>query len=334
MEAIIASVVILASLTYFFKIDLIGSQWGDVNLQTQSKDIVASLYKDNTLTDLVRNNDISGINTQLTNKFQRTIDFSVTIKGIPNAVIYVGCNCTSGEITQLKSILGITGDSKFKYKNRDIEILVRQESIENITDETNVLFMFNYRNLTNVLNYLNSFMLRGGTVFVLTDLTETQVNDGIFNNIFGLSWTSGSPSVDSKFYDINNPNNVSFYIAKYFMNTSKINKNTTFTSFGSSSSRVASGPKTIIVDDTGIFAYAKTNSYIIEGNGRTVWLANYPYTDLKANNLTRALMMWASGEKYTMNSYKKTVPISYTESSYIIQDDDPYQFLLTVWKIF
>jgi hypothetical protein len=330
MEAIVASVIILASLTYFFKLDIMGSAWGDVNLQTQSKDVVASLYKNGLLTTMIRDNDIENLNNQLIKNFQRTIDFSVTIKGIPNAKIYVGCNCTQADINRL---VGILSPLTFNYKNRVLEILIREELIENITEVTNVIFIFGYKNLTPVQSQINNFLIRGGTIFVLGDLTQDQANDGIFNTIFGLNWSgTGTPSVDANFYDTSNPENVSFYISKYFANISGLPKNTTFNRFNSN--RISSGKNTIIVDSSGGFSYARVNKNIIYGNGRAVWMSDYSSGDTKTNNLTKALVMWSSGEEYKMDTYKKTVPITYTESGFIIYDQDPYQFIITVWKIF
>ncbi|MEM7819569.1 MAG: hypothetical protein QXD48_01950 [Candidatus Aenigmatarchaeota archaeon] len=330
LEAIIASIIILASLTYFFKLDVIESEWSDANILIQSKDVIASLYKNNTLISLIKDNNKDGLNNELTKIFLRTVDFSITIKGIPNPEIFIGCNCTNDEINRLKSILN---PLNFTYKNKKINILIQNESIENIHEETNILFIFGYKNMTPYKTKLYDFLNRGGAIFVFADLTKNQVNDGIFNETFGLSWNDSlSTSSSGIFYDTMDPDKPSYNIAKYFVNISGMSDNTIFSNFNNMN-KISIDNRTIIISSNLKSSLVKINKNIIKGNGRTVWFSNYINNEA-INNLTKATIMWASGENYKMDLYKKILPSKYEKISYILFDEDVYELILTVWTIY
>ena len=328
LEAIIASVIILVSLTFFFRVDIKQTTWDDILLQIRGEDILASLAANEVLTKAVNENDQDLIKNMMLDQtlgmLPPTIDYSLEIRGIPNPVIYVGCVCTLEQIIDLEKNLT---PLDFKYRGRDISIRIAQDSIENIRAETNILFLFGYTDLNPHRAKLENFLERGGTIFMLGDLTQQQAESVFMNDIFGLVWKLGTRSNTGEFFDPNNENITSFKVIKYYKNLTGEPPSFPFVN---GQARIATDNGTVIRDSQ--VSLVKVNKDIINGNGRTIWMSEY-VSNSATNNLTKAIVMWASGERFKMNR-AKVIPAKHLDVRYIVRDKDVYEAILTLWRIF
>jgi len=190
--------------------------------------------------------------------------------------------------------------------------------------------MFGYRNLKNYENEMNGFLLNGGTLFMVSSLTKNQVEDGILNETFGLEWKDVVTSSDGEFYNPDDVTKTSHRIKNYFLNISGDATQFKFTA----GNKIGYDERTIIIDLDNPISHVKVNEL---AHGRTVWFAEYEDDDI--NNLLKAVVLWASGERYGMNlDYKYTMieklkssEIPYTEASYLTTE---YEVRLKTWGIF
>jgi hypothetical protein len=327
LEAIVASVIILTSLTFFFNTQLKETNWGDVYLKIRADDALATLVKSGTVQQAVKNDDATALNSVMLNAnlsmMPITVDYSIQIKGIPNPVIFVGCNCTQAEIDTLKSYLQ---PLDFKYKDRSISMRIEFDNINNIRNETNVLVVFGYKNLNPFSQKLSKFLERDGTIMMIGDLTN-ETEDGYMNTTFGLKWVGGTRSNTGTFFDPDNENITSFRIAKYYSNLTGAAASFTF----AGAAAIGMDKRTVVTDGT--YSLVKVNGEIVNGHGRAVWMAD-PNKDKQTSNMTKAVMMWASGESFKMDTTSKTPAQKNFKSSAVVFGSDPYEIILTVWKVF
>ncbi len=330
LEAILASIVILIALTFFFNIDVKQTDWDNILLQIRAEDVLASLVNNGTITEAIYTSNPSLINNSLLDTtlgmLPATIDYSLEIRGIPNPVIYIGCNCTDASVADLENRLS---PLDFKYKGRDISIRIAQDSLENTRSETDILFLHGYKDLKPYSSSLEKFLENGGTIFMLGDLTQSQVEDGFMNTTFGLNWSINSRSNTGIFVPPDNENFTSkFRIEKYYNN---LTNDTPIFGFAGAASIGIEDDHTIIISYGGT-SLVKVNKDIVSGNGRTVWMSDYVQSSA-TNNLTKAVIMWASGEEFRLNR-EKAVPPKHLETRYIIRDKDTYEAVLSLWRIF
>ncbi|MBI2579475.1 MAG: hypothetical protein HYW27_01075 [Candidatus Aenigmarchaeota archaeon] len=332
LESIIASVVILSALTFFFAPSVKSLGWEESNLHLEVYDTLESLYKSGSLAEYVRNNDASGLNSELSSIIKKNIDFSVSVSGIPDNDILIGCVCTDGEKDSLENIMS---PREFGYHGRGIRIGVEKtEILQNtilIRRETDVLFFFGYNNLSQYKTQIDKFLAGGGGVFMLADITEDQTET--IKSIFGIEWEpGGAPSGNGVFYGNDFPANISFKVYKYFSNMSgdesglgKFNK-------GPSVNRIGVDDDTIIIDRNGMFSLAKGRK--TGPKGRTVWMADYDRIEGNTSILIKSAVMWSGGEFYRLDPTRKNIPQSTGRAGILVYDMDPYEIGIDYWKIF
>ncbi len=227
LEAIIACIILLASLSYFFTFHTQQSGWFDTTLKLEAQDALTVLDKSGFIQDWIRENNESGLKEKgkLDKMIHETADFAVGVYGIPKSEIWIGCNCSETEKEELKKMLrpGTASGSDlerggaFLLNGRKIELMVKKVNLDHL-EGTDVLIFFGYKDLTTHMAEINELLAQGGGIVAIANLTAGQTNDGIFNTIFNLSWNSGgSGSSNSVFNDITDPRNVSYKIADYFV---------------------------------------------------------------------------------------------------------------------
>ncbi len=338
-EAIIASIIMIASLTFFFSDSTPPSGWESTTLQVLSQDALQSSYQNGTITRFVKINDKNSLNSYFSQMLPKTVDFSLNVKGIPNDIIRVSCvDCSVGQLSEMEAIFN---PLDFEYSNRKISIRTERLDLvmENIREDTDTLFFFDKTKVVQHEAKIRDFLKSGGSVILLSDLAESDVN-GPIGSIFNLSW-SGRGTSPGTFYDIYDGRNLSHFVAKYYANISgKYLENVqadTFTFYGSN--MVALNDKRTIVNSMPV-AYVRTNFDIENYDGRSVWFADYirlnhnTTTTKATDDLLKASLMWASGESYSLDTIKKTPAPVHFKSSIIINDGDTYIFELIVWRAF
>lgn len=334
LESIIASVVILSALTFFFtpSVKILG--WEESNLHIEVYDTIESLYKSGRLSGYIMNNDATGMNSELSAAIKKNIDFSVSVSGIPNKDISIGCLCTDDEKMSLERIIY---PNEFIYHGRTIRIGVEKTDILQdtilIRRDTNVLFFFGYKNLSQYENQINEFLAGGGSIFMISDLTEDQSKNPYIKSIFGMAWKStGIPSGNGVFYGKESPSKMSFKIHKYFVNISGDENGLENFNDDPSMNKIAADDNTMIIDRNGVFSLAKARK--TGPKGRAVWIADYDRYDGNISILVKSAMMWSSGELYRLDPTRKTIPQSTGRAGMIVYDMDPYEVIIDYWKIF
>ena len=213
LEAMLASVILLASVSYFMTSVSYKPSWDDVYIKIQTRDVLMASYRNGSLLSGIQSNNINETyNT--TSGLSKSMDFVLGVDGIPNTQINLGCNCTTDEINILARMLW---PLNFSFRNRIIRIAINPMSLSNIDPKTNVLFIFGYKDLKPFRNKINTFLDNGGTILVISDLNWSQVNDGIFNETFGLVWNGTLALTTSAIYNTTDPDKSSYYIAKNFV---------------------------------------------------------------------------------------------------------------------
>ncbi|HLD39501.1 MAG TPA: hypothetical protein VJB05_04285 [archaeon] len=342
-EAIIASVIILTSLTFFFVPNIKGSEWEDTTIQILAQDALESIYLNGTLTRYVNTDNKTQLNVLMSQMLPKTVDFSFEVSGTVNNIINIVCvDCTSGDVDELKAIMN---PLEFDYKERKISIRVQSLtlSINAVPSDTNILFFFNKNLITTYESKINSTLSNGGSIVLLSDITQQDVQ-GTIGKLFNLTWSS-PVSATSKFDDLYDGRKVSHNVARYYANISGKNladiSTVDFTVFHASNVKADNDFKNI-AKPAGINsnAFVRANYNIVNANGRSVWISDYTRTDhndrfTKAiDNLTKASVMWASGEKFKLDIIKKDPAVVNFRTGILVFDKDVYVVELIVWRIY
>jgi len=209
IEAVIASIILLSSLTYFIHPYLTESGWDTVYLKMKIQDYLTSADINNSLSFYINENS-SLLYEQLASVLSGPIGFSVEIYGLPNDIIYISC-LSEEDKDKLTEMLQPT---KFIFNGRTIEFRINNISdLNEIDPRTNIIFIFNYQKLDK--EKVNKILESKKSIFMISELNENQINDGIMNESFGLKYSSGSDQT-ATFYNITDPSKVSYKIANYF----------------------------------------------------------------------------------------------------------------------
>ncbi len=349
LEAVLASVIILSSLSFFISITSPGDGWDKAVSELRAQDALGVAVSSGALQSYVKLNDQSGLRNYMRNMFAASTDFSVEISGIPNPVTYVSCSCTDAQVASLKANLAPLA---FNYKGRNMEIRVNKiEDTANLPEETNVLFFYDFQELPlmpanpsfmsqyqNNKARLDSFLESGGTIFLYDDLTQAEAEDATAMKIFGVSWKAAGNNQDKgKFLDTTDAARSSFNIAEYYANLRAGNTKTDmFSSFDKANNinQIDEDLSTVIESSNNKFSLVKTSEGIVNGNGRSVW---FPKNDNSQgiSDLFKATIMWASGERFKMDG--SAIKVSGRESkgvSILVYDTENYESKLTTWNIF
>lgn len=343
LEAIIACIIILTVMSFFFT-SKFKPQIEDNLIYVQAYDALGVLNADQSLKNYVKNNDAQGLTESFSSMFPSTLGFSIQVKGTVNPEIYVAGNCTGIEINGMRNSLQ---PLVFEYKKRRIEIFLSNSSIDPIKEGSNVLLFCRYTKLSDYSHEIEEFLSSGGTVFLLADLAQNEVEDGFLNTTFNLSWSSTTAAQPGYFVTTNDPKNTSTKIFRYYDNITvesfdDVNR-LEFSEFHNTN--IASGSGTVVTDSTGTKSFVKVVYNLgSTGKGRFVWFNGYDTSNPDANstiimnNLLKSSLMWASGESFSMDyPVEKQAPENRVQMHYFIAGSgnyDPFEIVLTVWRIF
>ncbi len=345
LEAIIASVIILTAMTFFFTAKF-RPQAEENFIFVQAYDAVRVMDVKGDLSGYVKNNDAESMTNAFYSMFPSTLDFSIEVTGIANPKIYVACNCTPDDFNDIRNILQ---PLSFYYKQRRIEILVDTTSLSPIKEGSDVLLFMDYVNLNANKDEINAFLDNGGTVFFFTSLSQPEVEDGFLNETFGLAWTSSAAGSTGTFATTTDPKNHSTRFFRYYDNITEDffadASPLAFEKF-SPGTNIETGYGTVVIDGDFSNAYVKAfDSIGTRGSGRFVWFNSYDSTvndneTIIMNNLLKASIMWASGERFSMDfPAPRAQPEKRVQVHYIVTNSndlyfEPFEVILTVWRIF
>ena len=129
VEAVIASVILLASITYFISPSIFsepGVGWSNAMLKLKADDILAVLALNGTIQDAVVLNNGSKLGNEISSMLRGPIDFIVEIEGLPNPVIYVESN----KKNLLENLIG----TSLNYRGREITIYIKTISWSSLAE--------------------------------------------------------------------------------------------------------------------------------------------------------------------------------------------------------
>ena len=351
LESIVASIIILSSLSYFFVPATEDSGWDDTLLKLVSEDSLASLSKNEELNKTVMASDIESLNIVLKPLLPDTVDFSVVAKGVPKYEIRVGCvDCSVPEVQAVKSLLS---PLEFTYKRRAIKIFEPKITGFPVDTSTDILFFMDYARLKANSNDAANFMKNGGKVFLLGNLQQADFSDGFLTGVFGLEWCPEPPDPDScpgnpvkgDFYDYSDPSAASFRIANYYSNVSGVSlfdskfggeNDFTFDN-GNTINKITVNKNTVIEANGKKASFAKINELI---GVRTAWVANFGSDAenlVRIGTLTRSIVMWLTSNEYALDPpYKRAPagPVKIYEYFSVLSGVEPYEVNLKVWRVF
>jgi hypothetical protein len=355
LESIIASIIIISAITFFFSFSRPSE-----SRQTESNYVLPALQKSGLLDEYITNNDVTSMTQTLKNMLPPSVDFSVEISGIPNPEIKIACVCTDAEESDFVNRLS---PLDFPYLSRTLHIRIENgngdpfdyDNFRNLAiSDANILFFPAYRVFSTVppaidkkseIELLKDFLQRG-TLFMVANLQEAEVNDGVMDNLFGLEW-HGQAAKTGEFHDIVDTNMVSYTIAKYYAALGGDKSDGFDKGFPpGGENKIPSDDRSIVVHNSEKSSMVKINK--VGSKGRTVWFINYdtacsppppcPPNVQKMNRLLKASMLWASGERYSMDPQFKRIPSLGTLRQYtythVLDGSEPLAVSLKIWNVF
>lgn len=343
VEAVIASIIVLASLSYFFGYYVRPSEWDNAQIKLQSQDILNTM--DDKIVDYMKTGNPSDLRDTIQNMASERIGFSINVVGAPPPRILIACvKCTDDELNDLTN----RTDPMSSYQDargRRISVAINKvSSFAVVTKDMDIMFIYGYGKINsdserqNIKNYLDA----GGNVILFSELTQAQIDDennDFLKTVFGLE-SVGSNSLVSRFYNPTTSGSATakvyyYYSAIYTANAQPANP------LSIDTSNVAVDDDTIVYDSSSSAVHAQK----YYGNGRAVWFNYYDkdhrtMTNGDSNDLLKSIIMW-SAEDFTIVPepvFTLTLPKSYFTTSYIFSIVNSafnmYKVKMTMWYIY
>ncbi len=205
IEVVIASIIVLIVMSQFF-FNVEREPWGKIFLKTSLEDAIISLHKTGELEKYVTRNDYNSFHKKLEFMMGGPYSFSIVVRDVPKPIIKVGCVCNDEELNILKSRLKPV---EFEYSGRPTEIRINKTEI--YSNEPDVFFYFNKTKFKEDKSLIKSKLTRGKGVILMSDLSESDMND--LSDIFGFS-PKQTTKTNSNFSKA--PETISFHISKIF----------------------------------------------------------------------------------------------------------------------
>jgi hypothetical protein len=332
LESIVASVILLSSVSFFFLPALEESKWDSTLLQTRTEDSLATLVKSGKMNEFLMVSDIRQLNDTFKSLLPENVEFSVVVKGIPSPEIRIGClNCSDVEVNKLKNLLGLL---EYNYKNRVVKILEPKKiNFSGVDSDTDVIVSFDFEIINATPNDAANFMKSGGGLLLIGSFLEDN---------FGLEWCAVCTGPEpGEFYRFGEPDKISFKIANYYSNVSDVsvfdpnfNSENAFFFDNTGINRISVDENTIITSSDMTRSFAKVN----EMPGiRTAWISTSTTGNLEnIKNLTKSIVMWLGSDSYTLDPpYKKVSsrPLKVYEYMGVLDGFEPFKINIIMWRI-
>ena len=221
LEALVASIILLSSLSYFFKVRTSETGWDYALLEMRARDALAVLHTSGLLENFIRFNNVTGLEQTLSKLLPESVMFSTEIEGLPKPMIRIGCNCSDEEIEELKTMLHInlSNDKIITFNSRNITfgyVKINLSDLRKKASEIDVLLFFGYRNLSPYRSSVENFLKQDKGIFAIADLNDTHLQDSYFASLFNLSSSPGNPAAENRFAYIDDVKKVSYHISRLF----------------------------------------------------------------------------------------------------------------------
>lgn len=347
LEAILASILLLTVLSFFFTVPQIKTNWADSKTAIEMQDSLSSLSRMDIITKAVSEYNPLILNKNLSVMLSRSVDFSIDVEGIPNPIILVACaDCNPTDEQNLKDLLS---PLQFYYKNRSIEIRVETSDLNdfarNVTlVKPNILFVHGayIPDLISKKLSVRKFLQNGGSVFIYGNLANNNyVNDPFITELLNATYTDPDGTRNFVFTDAQNPSNVSYKINKYYLDISNETFITNDFENVTSTNVVLKDVKSVFGNNNGkSVIYANTQ---VSLNGKAIFFGPMN-RDKSVGNLLKASLMWGS-ERYNFDCtvlgpqqcIPKTPAKIYNELKYLEAGNyyaEPFTIIVKYWVVF
>ncbi|MBI4019594.1 MAG: hypothetical protein HY364_05065 [Candidatus Aenigmarchaeota archaeon] len=346
LEALISSIILFTSLTYFFT-TYDYSFWNSASLRTLVQDTVSALYIGGTVNESFYSGDPAAVKTALDRIMPSTTDYSAEISGAPPPEIKIHCVCTIAEADIIRTRLGLIG-TFFAYNERVISIIMSADpDIGNVDRAADIILFLRTSDLSGQQQRLDNWIIQGRNVMLLADIQQAHFNDETIGpaltDVFGLQWTGSAGGSPGTFTQSDDIRKIPYKIAKYFTASSAYQSSENF-NFNPSAgaNQISAGEGSVI--NSGSVSFVKGR----EAGGRALWFAAYDgeafilnddgsvtIRNDDINKLLRAAIIWESGERYVIS--ERDLP---SRQPYMRYDfpgavgSDPYKITILIWKTF
>ena len=225
LEVILAAIIMLTSMSYFFSFQSRNSEWPSALLQSTGKDVLASLDQSGSMRMLVQTNNLTessmGLEYYIRKMLPRTVLYSVELEGIPKPDITIGCNCTFAErqslIREMMVFQGYQGNTTCMGRRINFTVLGENNLSELLSDTSvDIIVIFDYIDLSPYQKQIDEFLERRKSILASMDIQQSSVN-AYFSGLFGISFKPGSPSTSSRsFRNFTDYRNLSRTLSGYF----------------------------------------------------------------------------------------------------------------------
>lgn len=223
LEMILASIILLSSLSFFFSTYIKPSRWQEAELQLYGQDILKSLDEAGLLRRMIEEGNVSGLEETIRKVLPESVGFLIEIEGLPKESITIACNCTDLEKDRLQEMLHISSsvDQVMRFKGRKIKFIILDEgSLEEILkqdaewDNIDIIVFFGLQNLTKYEERLNQFLSKDKALVLISNVDENI--DDFYSRLFNLSVSSGDVNDENELYKTS----ILFRkLSDYFVNT-------------------------------------------------------------------------------------------------------------------
>ncbi|MBI4014481.1 MAG: hypothetical protein HY365_00850 [Candidatus Aenigmarchaeota archaeon] len=336
LEAFIASIILFASITYFFSITNY-SFWDSATLRTTAEDALRSLYMSGMLNQSIYNGDTAPIKSALSRFLPGTAEYAMYVSGVPPPSLRIHCVCATNEADAIQSRLG----GIFMYKGRAVTILMSADPDATKVDKAANLILFtDTASMQGNKPLMEQWLSSGRRIMLFSNLAETDFLsdvDNILGGVFGLAWQSGTGSGGTAGFYSDVVPSPSYTVKKYFTHSSAYDENEKFSFTADPDlNRVAVDINSIVTSTEG---YS-----LVKASKGSAWFAGYDGDSVDddgavinddVNKLFRAALMFAEGERYAIKNAAPPSRQPYSVATLTGSvDGDPYIMTILIWSVF
>ncbi len=355
VEAIVASIVVLASLTYFFGYHIEPSEWPNSQLKLQSRDSLNVLNTQNLVEDYMKSGDeayVRDLRTYIDSMVSERVGFAIDVVGAPDNIIDIACvYCNDNEdiIKEDKAVENRTDPfslvSGFDMRGRKLRFAVSNDNtiskINTANEEYDIMFIYGYptggfidtadiNEKAEIIKYLEN----GGNVILFGPLEGIiPADEDFIQDVFGITFSASSGSGSNFVDDVDVAGTYSSKIYYYYYNLTGRSSSVSFN--GLNTNLVAKDGNTITF--SGDAASVHVNKY---EKGRAVWFNSYDRSDRNINSLLQSVLFWLAEdfEIVPEPQFTLTLPSNFFKTYYLMSDVNSffnmYKVGLTMWYIF
>ncbi len=192
VEAVVASIIVLASLTYFFGYYVRPSEWSNAQIKLQSQDILNTIQSSGHLEAYMKNVDADAydnLKTVMQNMVSDQVGFAIDIIGAPSPLISIACvECDDiddgiSEESSLRNRIS-PFDIGNTMRGRNIRLAVTKKTIDEVSNaprDYDIMFIYGYPNdlTAEEITKIKQYLAKDGNVILFGDNTDNL--DGVFD---------------------------------------------------------------------------------------------------------------------------------------------------------